>query len=73
MASRAPAKGNADWRTMMKRSVMRAGQMIDVLRTDANEQACAAKVTRLDDVLSHLRDRLRQGLRLTGEELEVTV
>jgi ABC-type lipoprotein export system ATPase subunit len=55
------------------RIVMRAGQMIDVLRTDANEQACAVKVTRLDDALSHLRDRLRQGLRLTGEELEVAV
>jgi S-DNA-T family DNA segregation ATPase FtsK/SpoIIIE len=27
MASRAPAKGNADWRNMLKRSVMRAGQM----------------------------------------------
>lgn len=52
------------------RIVMKAGRMIDVLRTNEEEQAFAAKVSRLDDALSHLRDRLRLGFRLTGNELE---
>ncbi len=52
------------------RIVMRGGQMIDVLHTNAEEQAFSYKVSRLDDALSHLRDQLRQGFRLTGQELE---
>jgi ABC-type lipoprotein export system ATPase subunit len=52
------------------RIVLKGGRMVDVLRTDADERAFSVKVSRLDDALSHLRDQLRAGLRLTGRELE---
>ncbi len=52
------------------RIVIRGGMMVDLLRTDAEEQAFSARVGRLDDALSSLRDRLRLGHRLTGRELE---
>jgi ABC-type lipoprotein export system ATPase subunit len=52
------------------RIVLKEGRMMEVLQTDANERAFAGKVTRLDDALSHLRDRLRLGYRLEGLELE---
>jgi ABC-type lipoprotein export system ATPase subunit len=52
------------------RIVMQAGRMIDLLHTNEEEQEFAVKVSRLDDALSHLRDRLRLGFRLTGNELE---
>lgn len=52
------------------RIVMRSGEMVDVLGTNEEEQEFAHKVSRLDDAMSHLRDRLRLGYRLTGNELE---
>jgi ABC-type lipoprotein export system ATPase subunit len=52
------------------RIVMRAGQMMSVLRTNEQEQAFSVRVSRLDDALSRLRDQLRMGHRLTGNELE---
>jgi ABC-type lipoprotein export system ATPase subunit len=52
------------------RIVMRSGEMVDVLGTNEEEQEFAHKVSRLDDAMSHLRDRLRLGFRLTGNELE---
>ena len=52
------------------RIVLQEGRMMQVLTTDDNEKAFAGKVTRLDDALSRLRDRLRLGYRLEGLELE---
>jgi len=52
------------------RIVMREGSVAQVLRTDEAERKCAVKVSRLDDVLSTLRDQIRLGERLTGKELE---
>ena len=49
---------------------MRGGSIIQVLRTDAVEQKFSVQVSRLDDVLSGLRDKIRFGERLTGFELE---
>ncbi|MGA2220551.1 MAG: ATP-binding cassette domain-containing protein [Verrucomicrobiia bacterium] len=52
------------------RIVMRNGTLQQVLHTDKAEQKFAAKVTRLDDILSQLRDKIRLGQRLVGDELE---
>jgi ABC-type lipoprotein export system ATPase subunit len=52
------------------RLVMQGGTMTAVLRTDENERRFAAQVSRLDDVLSKLRDQMRQGDRLAAPELE---
>ena len=52
------------------RIVMRAGQMVSVLHTNEQEQVFSVRVSRLDDALSRLRDQLRMGHRLTGNELE---
>ena len=52
------------------RIVMRAGQMVSVLSTNEQEQAFSVRVSRLDDALSRLRDQLRLGHHLTGNELE---
>jgi ABC-type lipoprotein export system ATPase subunit len=52
------------------RVVMRNGTVTRVLRTDAGERQVAARVSRLDDLLSGLRERLRQGERVTPRELE---
>jgi ABC-type lipoprotein export system ATPase subunit len=52
------------------RIVMQQGMVTAVLHTDKSEQLVAAKVTRLDDILSRLRDRIRQGERLSEPELE---
>ena len=51
------------------RIVMRGGTIAQVLHTDAAEQKFAVKVTRLDDILSELRDKIRLGQRLIGNEL----
>lgn len=51
------------------RIVMQAGSITEVLRTDAREKLFSERVGRLDDALSFLRDQLRQGQRLTGDEL----
>ena len=52
------------------RIVMKNGSIERVLNTDACERVFSAKVSRLDDVLCRLRDKLRWGERLTGNELE---
>jgi ABC-type lipoprotein export system ATPase subunit len=52
------------------RIVMQGGIITQVLRTDEEERRLAVKVSRLDDLLSGLRDRLRQGHRLGADELE---
>lgn len=52
------------------RIVMKGGRMTAVLATNAEEREFSHRVSRLDDALSHLRDQLRFGGRLTGTELE---
>lgn len=52
------------------RIVMQGGMTTQVLRTDAAEQQVAGIVSKLDDALSLLRDRIRNGERLTTAELE---
>lgn len=52
------------------RIVMRSGRIEKVLHTNAEEQTCGVHVSRLDDMLSHLRDRIRMGERLTLSCLE---
>jgi ABC-type lipoprotein export system ATPase subunit len=52
------------------RIVMQRGRMTQVLRTDAEERKLATVVSRLDDVLSNLRDKIRFGERVTALELE---
>jgi len=52
------------------RIVMQRGIITQVLHTDEEERRLAVKVSRLDDILSGLRDHLRQGRRLTANELE---
>jgi len=52
------------------RVVMRNGTIWQVLHTDDTERKFAGKVTRLDDALSELRDKIRTGRRLLGDELE---
>ena len=41
-----------------------------VLRTDEAERLFSVKVSRLDDILARLRDKIRAGERLLGTELE---
>jgi ABC-type lipoprotein export system ATPase subunit len=52
------------------RIVMKNGTMVQVLHTDEGERKFSAKVSRLDDMLARLRDKIRWGERLTGFELE---
>lgn len=52
------------------RIVMREGSVAQVLHTDEVERKCAIKVSKLDDILSTLRDQIRLGRRLSGLELE---
>jgi ABC-type lipoprotein export system ATPase subunit len=51
------------------RIVVRNGTIAQVLHTDAAERKFAVKVARLDDILSQLRDKIRLGQRLIGNEL----
>jgi len=51
------------------RIVMRGGLMADVLLTDDEERACSLTVSRMDDMLARLRDKIRHGDRLRMEEL----
>ena len=44
--------------------------MMQVLHTDESERVCSVGVSRLDEVLSQLRDRIRHGERLTSEMME---
>ena len=52
------------------RIVMRGGMVTKILHTDPAERAFSIKVSRLDDILSRLRDKIRMGERLVGTELE---
>ncbi|CAG0935595.1 Spermidine/putrescine import ATP-binding protein PotA [Thermoflexales bacterium] len=52
------------------RIVMQRGRITQVLHTDAEERQLASVVSRLDDILSSLRDKIRLGERLTSLELE---
>ena len=52
------------------RVVMRGGAIVQVLKTDEAEQRFSVKVSKLDDILSNLRDKIRLGERLVGSELE---
>lgn len=52
------------------RLVMQNGCVTQVLHTSDEEQEVAIHVNRLDDTLSALRERLRQGHRLTARGLE---
>lgn len=51
------------------RIVMREGRITDVLHTDEGERRLAPAVSRLDDMLSDLRDRIRAGERVRLENL----
>ena len=52
------------------RIVMKTGMVTDILRTDEREQLYAREVSKLDDALCILRDKIRKGERLTGHLLE---
>ena len=52
------------------RLVMRGGALTHLLHTDEGERRCAAVVSRLDDTLSRLREKIRLGERLGAAELE---
>jgi ABC-type lipoprotein export system ATPase subunit len=52
------------------RIVMQGGTITQVLHTDMAEQKVAGIVSKLDDTLSLLRDKIRRGERLTMAELE---
>lgn len=55
------------------RIVMKHGTVTKLLRTDHDEKRFAGQVTRLDDALTVLRDKIRLGERLTGGLAEVFV
>jgi len=50
------------------RIVMQAGRITQVLQTDQTERRLAAVVSKLDDMLSRLRDQIRMGERITSVE-----
>lgn len=52
------------------RIVMQAGMIVDVLHTDDAERVFAREVSKLDDALCILRDKIRNGERLTGHLVE---
>ena len=52
------------------RIIMKQGCITDVLYANEEERECSAKVRRLDDLLTKMRDKLRFGERLTSKELE---
>ncbi|HUK77970.1 MAG TPA: ABC transporter ATP-binding protein, partial [Thermoleophilia bacterium] len=52
------------------RIVIAEGRIMKILGTNEQERELATKVTRLDDVLSGLRDKLRLGYSLSGDELQ---
>lgn len=53
------------------RIVMKSGAIESVLHTNDEEKICATHVSRLDDMLCDLRDKIRSGQRLTASQLEV--
>lgn len=52
------------------RIVMQGGQITQVLYTNEEERKFSIKVTKLDDLLSAMRDKIRLGERLNTHELE---
>jgi ABC-type lipoprotein export system ATPase subunit len=52
------------------RIVMKGGAVTQLVHTHEAERRCAAVVTRLDDALAGLREKLRSGEVLLGSELE---
>jgi len=52
------------------RIVMRSGSMVKVIPTNSEERALSTKVSKLDDLLSAMRDKIRFGERLNTFELE---
>lgn len=52
------------------RIVMQGGSIRQVLSTDEDERRLSVRVNRLDDALSALREKLRQGQRLTARDLK---
>ncbi|MEI6985281.1 MAG: ATP-binding cassette domain-containing protein [Rhodospirillaceae bacterium] len=52
------------------RVVMKGGRIESVLYTDETERSLRPAVTRLDDMITRLRDQLRCGLRLTASDLD---
>jgi len=52
------------------RIVMQGGSVIKVLYTNEEERTFSHKVSKLDDLLSAMRDKIRFGERLTTHELE---
>jgi ABC-type lipoprotein export system ATPase subunit len=52
------------------RIVMQGGSITQVLYTDETERKVSTLVSKLDDTLSNLRDKIRHGERLTSFELE---
>lgn len=52
------------------RIVMKGGSITDVLRTNEEERIFSHQVTKLDELLSAMRDKIRMGERLTTHELE---
>jgi hypothetical protein len=49
---------------------MQSGMVNKILHTDEQERQCALQVSRLDDMLSNLREKIRLGQRLGRDELE---
>ena len=54
------------------RIVMQNGGITKVLSTTEEERAVSIHVNRLDDTLSHLREKLRLGMRLSADDLSFT-
>jgi ABC-type lipoprotein export system ATPase subunit len=52
------------------RIVMQGGRITQVLYTNEEERIFSVKVTKLDDLLSAMRDKIRMGERLNTHELE---
>jgi ABC-type lipoprotein export system ATPase subunit len=52
------------------RIVMKGGSITDLLHTNEEERLFSHQVTKLDDLLSAMRDKIRFGERLTTHELE---
>ena len=52
------------------RIVMQGGSVTKVLTTNEEERVFSVKVSKLDDLLSTMRDKIRLGERLTAHELE---
>ncbi len=52
------------------RIVIAEGRIMKILGTNEQERELATRVTKLDDVLSGLREKLRLGYSLTGDELQ---